>query len=66
MKQAVNCSLGDEETALIKDTFILNMMDNDTQKELLKETVSPPKALEVAIQIEIGAQDQQKAIKTWI
>ena len=53
--QAENCSLGDEETTLIRDAFILNMMDNETQKELLKETVEPTKALEIATQMEMGA-----------
>ena len=39
IEQAENCSLGNEETTLIRDAFILNMRDNETQKELLKETV---------------------------
>ena len=55
-----NCNLGSEETTLIRDAFILNMLDHETQKELLKETVEPPKALEIAIQMEMGAQNQQK------
>ena len=57
---AENCTLGSEETTLIRDAFILNMLDHETQKELLKETVEPPKALEIAVQIEMGAQNQQK------
>ena len=57
---AENCTLGSEETTLIRDAFILNMLDHETQKELLKETVEPPKALEIAIQMEMGAQNQQK------
>ena len=57
---AENCNLGSEETTLIRDAFILNMLDHETQKELLKETVEPPKALEIAIQMEMGAQNQQK------
>ena len=36
------------------------MIDHETQKKLLKETVEPSKALEIAIQMEMGAQDQQK------
>ena len=60
IEQAENCSLGDEKTTLIKDTFILNMMDHDTQKQLLKETVLPTKAIEVAIQLEMGTQNQQR------
>ena len=36
------------------------MIDQETQKELIKEAVEPRKALEIAIQIEMGAQNQQK------
>ena len=60
---AENCTLGSEETTLIRDAFILNMIDHETQKELLKETVEPSKALEIAIQIEMGAQNQHKIIQ---
>ena len=31
IEQAENCSLGIEENTLIRDTFILNMQDHDTQ-----------------------------------
>ena len=57
---AENCNLGSEEITWISDAFILNMLDHETQKELLKETVEPPKALEIAIQMEMRAQNQQK------
>ncbi|XP_075241628.1 AP-1 complex subunit gamma-1-like [Convolutriloba macropyga] len=60
IEQAENCSLGSEETILIRDAFILNIIDHETQKELLKETVEASKALEIAIQMEMGAQNQQK------
>ena len=60
IEQAENCSLGSEETTLIRFAFILDMIDHETQKELLKETVEPSKALEIAIQMEMGAQNQQK------
>ena len=36
------------------------MLDYETQKELLKESVSPTKALEKSIHMEMGAQRQQK------
>ena len=36
------------------------MIDHETQKELLKETVEPYEALEIAIQMEMRAQYQQK------
>ena len=32
IEQEENCSLGDEETTLIRDAFILNMQDHDTQR----------------------------------
>ena len=57
---AENCTLRSEETTLIRDAFILNMTDHETQKELLKETVESSKALEIAIQMEMGAQNQHK------
>ena len=60
IEKAENCSLGSEETTLIRDAFILNMIDHATQTELLKETVEPSKALEIATQMEIGAQNEQK------
>ena len=60
LELAENCTLGSEETTLDRDAFILNMIDHETQKELLKETVEPSKALEIAIQKEMGAQNQQK------
>ena len=36
------------------------MIDHETQKELLKETVEPSKAIEIAIQKEMRTQNQQK------
>ena len=59
IKQSENCSLGDEKTTLIRGTFIFNMFDYDTQKDILKETVSPTKALEIAIHMEMGTQNKQ-------
>ena len=59
-EQAEICWLRDEETTLIQDAFILNMQDHDSQRELLKETVSPAKALEIAIYMEMRMQNQQK------
>ena len=64
IEQSENCSLGDEETTLIRDAFIINMQDQYTQRELLKESVSPSKTLELAIKKEMGAQNQQKINQT--
>ena len=60
IRLAENCTLGSEETTRICDAFIVNMIDHETQKELWKETVEPSKALEIAIQMEMGAQNQHK------
>ena len=60
IEQAENCNLGSEETTLIRDAFILNMINLETQKELLKETVETSKALEIAFQIEMGAKKSPK------
>ena len=60
IEQAKNCSLVSEETTLIRDAFILHMINHETQKEFLRETVETSKALEIAIQMEMGAQNQQK------
>ena len=55
-RESKKCSLGDEETTLIGDSFILNMLDINKQKELPTDTVSPTKALEIAIHMEMVAQ----------
>ena len=57
---SVNCSWGDEETILISDVFILDMLDIETQNQLLKETATPAEALETAIHMESGAQNQKQ------
>ena len=63
IEQAENCSLGDEKITLIRDESIFNMQDHDTQWELLKETVSPSKALEVAIHMERGITENKSKLE---
>ena len=46
------------EDDLLRDIFTANMTDPETQKELLKVTLDPEKALELAISIELGARSQ--------
>ena len=55
-----NCDLGDKGDTIIRDVFIANMQNEDIQKELLKETVDPEKALAIAINIEMGTLNQLK------
>ena len=41
------------------DIVITNMLDDDIQRELLRDTVDPEGALSIAVIIEIGHQNQQ-------
>ena len=49
-----NCDLGSHEESINRDVFIANMQDGEIQRELLKETRTAKKALEVAMNIEMG------------
>ena len=61
VEQSVIGNLGEVETTVIRDTFILNLLNIlETQKELLKETMSPSKTLKKAIHIKMGGQYYQK------
>ena len=57
---SLNCDLGSHEESIIRDVFIANMQDGEIQMELLKETRTAKKALEVAMNIEMGIQIQLK------
>ena len=52
------CQLGALEDGLLRDIFTANMNDPEIQEELLKVTLEPEKALELAISIELGARSQ--------
>ena len=55
---AEHCQLGTLEDELLRDIFTANMIDHEIQRELLKVTLSPERALETAIGIELGARNQ--------
>ena len=57
---SLNCDLGSHEESIIREVFIANMQDGEIQRELLKETRTAKKALEVALNIEMGKQNQLK------
>ena len=57
--QTSNCNLGDEETTLIRDTFTLNGFNKET------EIILKQKALKIAINMEMSAQNQQKRKRDW-
>ena len=47
-----------KEETLIRDVFLTNLIDLEIQKQLLKETVETRKALELAIDMELGIGNQ--------
>ncbi|XP_075239367.1 uncharacterized protein LOC142334924 [Convolutriloba macropyga] len=57
---AENCKFENKEETLIRDVFITNLVDPEIQKELLKETVEPRQALELAINMELGMLNQHQ------
>ena len=57
---AENCDSENKEETLIRDVFITNLIDPEIQKELLKQTVEPRKALELAINMELGMRNQHQ------
>ena len=57
---SLNCDLGSHEESITRDVFIANMQDGEIQSELLKETRTAKKALEIAMNIEMGMQNQLK------
>ena len=61
---SLNCGLGSHEESIIRDVFIASMQDGEIQRELLKETRTAKKALEVAMNLEMGIQNQLKKYGT--
>ena len=57
---SLNCDLGGPKESIIRDVFIGNMQDGEIQREWLRETRTPVKALELAIYVEMGIQNKQK------
>ena len=57
---AENCDFENREEVKIRDIFITNMLDGDIQHKLLRETVDPERALSIALNMEVGHQNQQR------
>ena len=55
-----NCDFENREEVIIKDIFITNILDDDIQRELLRDTVDPERALSIAVNMEMGHQNQQR------
>ena len=57
---AENYDFKSREEVKNRDIFLANMLDDDIQRELLRETVEPERALSVAVNIAMGHQNQQR------
>ena len=57
---AENCDFESREEVIIREIFITNMLDDDIQPELFRDTVDPERALRIAVNIEMGHQNQQQ------
>ena len=57
---AENCDFENHEEMIIRDIFITNMLVDDIQRELLRDTVDPERALSIAVNMEMGHQNQQR------
>ena len=61
MKELVeNCDFENREEVIIRDIFITNILDDDIQLELLRDNVDPERALSIAVNMELGHQNQQR------
>ena len=56
---AENCDFESREEVIIRDIFITNMLDDEIQRELLRDTVDPERALSIIVNMEMGHQSQQ-------
>ena len=57
---SLNCDLGSHEEPIIDDIFVAKMLDEELQREILKDTITPKESLGLAINIEKRIQSQLK------
>ena len=57
---AENCDFEKREEAIIRDIFFRNRLDDDIPRELLRDTVELERALSIAVNMELGHQNQQR------
>ena len=57
---AENCNFENREEVIIRDIFITNILDDDIQRELFRDTVDPERALSIAVNMEMGHLNQQR------
>ena len=57
---AENCDFENRGEVIIRDIFITIMLDDDIQRELLRDTVDPERALSIVVSLEMGHQNQKR------
>ena len=57
---AENCDFESREEVIIRVIFITNMLDDEIQRVLLRDTVDPERALSIAVNMEMGHQNQHR------
>ena len=60
MELSENCDFENLEEVIIRDIFITNMLDDDIQRELRRDTLEPERALTIAVNMKMGHQNQQR------
>ena len=59
-EMADNWDFENREEVIIRDIFITKMLDDNIQREPLRDTVDPERALSIAVNLEMGHQNQQR------
>ena len=57
---AENCDFENREEVIIRNIFITNMLDDYIQREILRDTTDPKRALSIAVNMEMGHQNQKR------
>ena len=57
---AENCDFENREEVIIRNIFITNMLDDYIQREILRDTTDPKRALSIAVNMEMGHQSQKR------
>ena len=59
---AENCNFENKEETLIRNVFIIHLIDPENQKKLLKQTAEPRQALELKVNmdLELGMRNQHQ------
>ena len=56
---AENCGFENLEEVIIRVSFITNMLEDDIQRELLRDTVEPKRGLSIAVNLDRSHKNQQ-------